>query len=216
MAQDIGAVVQCSIWSLHRVYMVLSNLVNNKIFRFMKIIPCHVDTDKFEAVVKASSNADHASALFAKRQHDSLAKGKMDRHVSNYYLGKPVGDTEVNAIQVLLRGLVLIFLKFPVMFELQVANHELLGHGSRKSFQGGKLNFNPKKSINPLTGKPIASWYKPGQTLDSALVENPWPKWLALVKHQVTKTDWVNAGSISIPLTASDIEFDSMRKPGLR
>ncbi|KAK0189645.1 aflatoxin-detoxifizyme [Armillaria mellea] len=59
-------------------------------------------------------------------------------------------------------------------FELQVANHELLGHGSGKLFQegaDGKLNFNPKKVINPLTGKPIASWYKPGQTPDSVLGE---------------------------------------------
>ncbi|KAK0480521.1 peptidase family M49-domain-containing protein, partial [Armillaria luteobubalina] len=59
-------------------------------------------------------------------------------------------------------------------FELQVANHELLGHGSGKLFQesaNGKLNFDPEKVINPLTGKPIASWYKPGQTPDSVLGE---------------------------------------------
>ncbi|KAK7039226.1 hypothetical protein VNI00_010131 [Paramarasmius palmivorus] len=59
-------------------------------------------------------------------------------------------------------------------FELQVANHELLGHGSGKLFQeqnDGRKNFDPEKVINPLTGKPITSWYKPGQTPDSVLGE---------------------------------------------
>jgi len=59
-------------------------------------------------------------------------------------------------------------------FELQVANHELLGHGSGKLFQesaDGSKNFDPTKIINPLTGKPITSWYKPGQTPDSVLGE---------------------------------------------
>ncbi|KZT11356.1 aflatoxin-detoxifizyme [Laetiporus sulphureus 93-53] len=59
-------------------------------------------------------------------------------------------------------------------FELQVANHELLGHGSGKLFQenaDGTKNFDPTKVINPLTGKPITSWYKPGQTPGSVLGE---------------------------------------------
>ncbi|KAK2466923.1 hypothetical protein APHAL10511_001181 [Amanita phalloides] len=59
-------------------------------------------------------------------------------------------------------------------FELQVANHELLGHGSGKLFeedQNGKKNFDSEKVINPLTGKPITSWYKPGQTPGSVLGE---------------------------------------------
>ncbi|KZT68119.1 dipeptidyl-peptidase III [Daedalea quercina L-15889] len=59
-------------------------------------------------------------------------------------------------------------------FELQVANHELLGHGSGKLFQesaDGTKNFDPSKITNPLTGKPITSWYKPGQTPGSVLGE---------------------------------------------
>ncbi|TFK42589.1 aflatoxin-detoxifizyme [Crucibulum laeve] len=59
-------------------------------------------------------------------------------------------------------------------FELQVANHELLGHGSGKLFEEdaqGKKNFDPAKVINPITGKPITSWYKPGQTPGSVLGE---------------------------------------------
>ncbi|KAG6897567.1 hypothetical protein C0992_000155 [Termitomyces sp. T32_za158] len=59
-------------------------------------------------------------------------------------------------------------------FELQVANHELLGHGSGKLFEekaDGTKNFDPTKVINPLTGKHITSWYKPGQTPGSVLGE---------------------------------------------
>ncbi|TFL07582.1 aflatoxin-detoxifizyme [Pterulicium gracile] len=59
-------------------------------------------------------------------------------------------------------------------FEVQVANHELLGHGSGKNFTenaDGKKNFDPSKVINPLTGKNITSWYKAGQTPDSVLGE---------------------------------------------
>ncbi|KAH8103335.1 aflatoxin-detoxifizyme [Cristinia sonorae] len=59
-------------------------------------------------------------------------------------------------------------------FELQVANHELLGHGTGKLFTenaDGTKNFDPEKVINPLTGKPITSWYKPGQSWGSVLGE---------------------------------------------
>ncbi|KAI0934329.1 hypothetical protein AcV5_006205 [Taiwanofungus camphoratus] len=59
-------------------------------------------------------------------------------------------------------------------FELQVANHELLGHGSGKLFQenaDGSKNFDPSKITNPLTGKPVSSWYKPGQTYSSLIGE---------------------------------------------
>ena len=43
-------------------------------------------------------------------------------------------------------------------FELLVANHELLGHGTGKLFKenaDGTKNFDPEKVINPLTGKPM-------------------------------------------------------------
>ena len=56
-------------------------------------------------------------------------------------------------------------------FEVQVGLHELLGHGCGKLLQEispGEYNFDIKNPpINPLTGKPIDSWYKPGQTWGS-------------------------------------------------
>ncbi|GAA5943456.1 dipeptidyl-peptidase III [Sporobolomyces koalae] len=57
-------------------------------------------------------------------------------------------------------------------FEVQVANHELLGHGTGRLFQenqDGSLPFDPKAIINPLTGKPIDSWYKFGETYGSRM-----------------------------------------------
>ncbi|TLS22073.1 uncharacterized protein PpBr36_09394 [Pyricularia pennisetigena] len=57
--------------------------------------------------------------------------------------------------------------KFPAYY-WWVVLHELLGHGTGKMMveKGeGQFNFdigNPP--VNPLSGKPIASWYKPGQT----------------------------------------------------
>jgi len=56
-------------------------------------------------------------------------------------------------------------------FEVQVASHELLGHGSGKLFQeraDGSRNFD-EKTINPLTGKPITSWYRPGESYGSRI-----------------------------------------------
>lgn len=56
-------------------------------------------------------------------------------------------------------------------FEVQVGIHELLGHGTGKLLQEtapGQYNFDIKSPpINPVTQKPVSTWYKPGQTWSS-------------------------------------------------
>ena len=57
--------------------------------------------------------------------------------------------------------------KYPAYY-YWVVLHELLGHGTGRMMveePAGKFNFDPERPpINPLTGKPIVTWYKPGQT----------------------------------------------------
>lgn len=57
--------------------------------------------------------------------------------------------------------------KFPAYY-WWVVLHELLGHGTGKMMvEKGKGEFNfdiENPPVNPLSGKPITSWYAPGQT----------------------------------------------------
>ncbi|CAK7206395.1 hypothetical protein SEUCBS139899_009187 [Sporothrix eucalyptigena] len=56
-------------------------------------------------------------------------------------------------------------------FEVQVGLHELTGHGCGKLLQEtapGVYNFDHNNPpVSPLTGKPVTTWYKPGQTWGS-------------------------------------------------
>lgn len=53
-------------------------------------------------------------------------------------------------------------------FGILVALHEILGHGSGKDLQErslGVFNFDhTAPPINPLTNRPVETWYKPGQS----------------------------------------------------
>lgn len=57
--------------------------------------------------------------------------------------------------------------KYPAYY-WWVVLHELLGHGTGKMVMeepANKFNFDPANPpISPLNGKPIKTWYKPGQT----------------------------------------------------
>lgn len=55
-------------------------------------------------------------------------------------------------------------------FEVQVALHELLGHGTGKllkQLESGSYNFNIGKIKNPFTGELINKYFLPGETYDS-------------------------------------------------
>ena len=56
-------------------------------------------------------------------------------------------------------------------FEVQVGIHELLGHGSGKLLQEtspGVYNFDhTNPPLNPVTNKPVTTYYKPGETWSS-------------------------------------------------
>ncbi|KAG8859362.1 hypothetical protein FRB96_004577 [Tulasnella sp. 330] len=110
-------------------------------------------------------------------------------------------------------------------FELQVANHELLGHGSGKLFQedsDGKFNFD-KKTINPLTGKPVTSWYRPGQTPGTVLgaVSSSFEECRAetVALYLVSNEEILNIFGYTDNKEAEDIQFITfllMARAGLR
>jgi len=60
--------------------------------------------------------------------------------------------------------------KLVTVFSVGVGIHELLGHGTGKLLtedDKGTKNFDPAATVSPLTGQPVTSWYKPGETWGS-------------------------------------------------
>lgn len=53
-------------------------------------------------------------------------------------------------------------------YYIWVVLHEILGHGTGRFLSEsapGNFNFNPDNPpLNPITGEPIKTWYRPGQT----------------------------------------------------
>lgn len=56
-------------------------------------------------------------------------------------------------------------------YYIWVVLHEILGHGTGRflsELSPGYFNFDPQNPpLNPLTGKPVDNWYRPGQTWTS-------------------------------------------------
>ncbi|KAH9997284.1 aflatoxin-detoxifizyme [Russula vinacea] len=107
-------------------------------------------------------------------------------------------------------------------FEVQVANHELLGHGSGKLFKeeaDGTKNL-IRRSLNCARS---SSWYKPGQTPGSVLgevsssMEECRAETVAL--FLISNTDILKVFDITSPKDVDDIQyitFLSMARAGLR
>lgn len=62
---------------------------------------------------------------------------------------------------------------FAQAWDIGVGLHELLGHGSGRLLVEGA--FDPAAVVSPLTGRPVASWYRPGQTYDSVFKQRASP-----------------------------------------
>lgn len=86
-------------------------------------------------------------------------------------------------------------------FYLWVVFHELLGHGTSKLLQQdqtGRYNFDIENPpVSPLTGKPINSWYRPGQT------------WTGMFRELATTVDECRAECVGAYLM-SDMELLAM------
>lgn len=59
----------------------------------------------------------------------------------------------------------------PLLRSVAPAIHEIIGHGTRKLLTEttpGRFNFDHElPPISPVTGGPITTWYKPGETWNS-------------------------------------------------
>ncbi|KAK5015820.1 hypothetical protein LTR39_002412, partial [Cryomyces antarcticus] len=84
----------------------------------------------------------------------------------------------------------------PHAYYLWVVFHELLGHGTGKLLMensNGSFNFDIQNPpINPLTNRPISSWYRPGQT------------WTGLFKDIATSVDECRAECVGAYLMSDE------------
>lgn len=96
-------------------------------------------------------------------------------------------------------------------YDIDVAGHELLGHGSGKLFsedESGVLNFDPD-TINPITGQRVASWYKPGETWSSKFgkLSNAYEE----CRAECVGLLFSNVKAIHEVFAHSDLEWDNIR-----
>ncbi|KAJ3009774.1 hypothetical protein HKX48_007749 [Thoreauomyces humboldtii] len=138
--------------------------------------PQEFEVDKFikpdftslEVVSFATSGSPPAGINIPNYNDIRMTDGFKNVSLGNVLGAKPK-DEKINFVR---EEDVAVFRKLaPAAFEVQVGLHELLGHGSGKILQeepAGVFNFDQKNlPLNPVTGKPLDSWYKPGETWGS-------------------------------------------------
>lgn len=112
---------------------------------------------------------DH-SLTFVQPNYDDIRQSEGFKNVS---LGNVLGAKAPNEkIPFISEADLGLYQKYrDAAFEVQVGIHELLGHGTGKLLQEtkpGVFNFDSKSPpVSPITNKPVATWYKPGQTWGS-------------------------------------------------
>jgi dipeptidyl-peptidase III len=99
------------------------------------------------------------------RMHNGFKNVSLDNVIRSAY-----GSGSDEPVDYLTSEDSVIFKKYVLKsFTVDVAGHELLGHGSGKLFrksEDGTFNFD-KNTINPITNKPVETWYEPGETWSS-------------------------------------------------
>lgn len=127
---------------------------------------------------------------------------RQEEGFKNVYLGNCIPYPKVENILFLDRADAEHKIKFfPQVIFHKVVFHELLGHGCGKLFQKTEsgLNFDPKTTINPLTGQPVTSYYNETDT------------WLSVFQNLSQPFEECRADSVALYFSTFEKSFEVLQ-----